>query len=129
MCEIVNFCSPNLIKPKKKSRNTTKCHNTFTFNRGKFQFDILLFILQKCYLHNSFTTNSRWQVVTDFKIDPRLISLLYPSIVAYLWFIVKILWHFIVFLNFFFGLVKFGEHKFTVLCTNFSCWVFVCLLL
>ena len=29
-CEIVNFCSTNLIKPKKKSRNTRKCHNIFT---------------------------------------------------------------------------------------------------
>ena len=26
----VNFCSPNLTKPKKKSRNITKCHNIFT---------------------------------------------------------------------------------------------------
>ena len=26
----VNICSPNLTKPKKKSRNTTKCHNIFT---------------------------------------------------------------------------------------------------
>ena len=28
--EIVNFCSPNLTKPKKNSRNTTKCYNIFT---------------------------------------------------------------------------------------------------
>ena len=26
----VNFCSPNLTKPKKKSKNTTNCHNIFT---------------------------------------------------------------------------------------------------
>ena len=30
MREILNFCSPNLTKPKKKSRNTMKCHNIFT---------------------------------------------------------------------------------------------------
>ena len=30
VCETVNFCAPNLTKPKKKSRNTTKCHNIFT---------------------------------------------------------------------------------------------------
>ena len=30
MHETVNFCSPNLTKPKKKFRNTTKCHNIFT---------------------------------------------------------------------------------------------------
>ena len=28
--EIVNFCSPKVANPKKKSRNTTKCHNNFT---------------------------------------------------------------------------------------------------
>ena len=47
--ETVNFCLPNLIKPKKKSRNITKCHNIFTipftFSYGKFQSNILLFIL------------------------------------------------------------------------------------
>ena len=26
----VNFCSPNLTKPKKNSRNITKCYNIFT---------------------------------------------------------------------------------------------------
>ena len=40
----------------------------------------------------SFITNSSWQVVTDLKIDPRLASLFYPSIVAYLWFVVKLMW-------------------------------------
>ena len=50
-------------------------HNAFIFSRGKFWFNILLFILYKCYLHNIFITNSRLQVVNDFKIDPRLISL------------------------------------------------------
>ena len=30
VCETVNFCSSNMTKPKKKSRNTTKCHNIFT---------------------------------------------------------------------------------------------------
>ena len=29
MLEILNFCSPNLTKPKKKSRNTIKCYNIF----------------------------------------------------------------------------------------------------
>ena len=29
MGETMNFGLPNLIKPKKKFRNTTKCHNTF----------------------------------------------------------------------------------------------------
>ena len=43
--ETVNFCTPNLTKLKKKSKNITKCHNTFIFNRGKFRSDILLFIL------------------------------------------------------------------------------------
>ena len=43
--ETVNLCLPNLTKPKKKSKNTTNCHNTFIFNCGKFRFDILLFIL------------------------------------------------------------------------------------
>ena len=28
--ETMNFCSPNLTKPKKKYRNTTKCYNIFT---------------------------------------------------------------------------------------------------
>ena len=45
----VNICSPNLTKPKKKSRNITKCHNIFTipftFSYGKFRSNILLFIL------------------------------------------------------------------------------------
>ena len=50
-------------------------HNAFIFSHGKFWFNILLFILYKCYLHNIFITNSRLQVVNDFKIDPRLISL------------------------------------------------------
>ena len=27
--ETVNFCTPNLTKPKKKSRNKVKCHNIF----------------------------------------------------------------------------------------------------
>ena len=30
LSETVNFCSPNLTKQRKKSRNTTKCHNIFT---------------------------------------------------------------------------------------------------
>ena len=29
MCEIVNFDLLNLTKPKKKFRNTMKCHNIF----------------------------------------------------------------------------------------------------
>ena len=29
VCEIINFGSPNLTKPKKKSRNIIKCHNIF----------------------------------------------------------------------------------------------------
>ena len=28
----MNFCSPNLTKPKKKSRNVTKYHNIFTIS-------------------------------------------------------------------------------------------------
>ena len=30
MREIVKFGSPKLTKPKKKFKNTTKCHNNFT---------------------------------------------------------------------------------------------------
>ena len=48
--------------------------------------------MDRCYLHNIFITNSKWQVVTDFKMDPRLISLFYPSIVTYLWLVVKLMW-------------------------------------
>ena len=32
VCETVNFCSPNLIILKKKSKNTTKYHNIFTIS-------------------------------------------------------------------------------------------------
>ena len=32
VCETVNFCSPNLILLKKKSKNTTKYHNIFTIS-------------------------------------------------------------------------------------------------
>ena len=42
--------------------------------------------------------------------------------------IVKMLWYFIVFLGFFFGLVKFSEPKFTVSDTIFFNWLFVCFL-
>ena len=66
-------------------------YNIVIFSRGKFRSDILLFILYKCYLHNIFITNSRWQVVTNFKIDPQLILLFYPSVVAYLWFVMKLM--------------------------------------
>ena len=44
-------------------------HNAI-FNYDKFQYDILLFILYKCYHHNFFITNSREQVVIGFKMDP-----------------------------------------------------------
>ena len=42
--------------------------------------------------------------------------------------IVKMLWYFVMFLGFFFGLVKFGEPKFTVSDTIFFNWLFVCFL-
>ena len=42
--------------------------------------------------------------------------------------IVKMLWYFVVFLDFFFGLVKFGETKFIVSDTIFFNWLFVCFL-
>jgi len=76
--ETVNFCSPNLTKSKKKSKNTTNCHNVFI---------ILLFSTVV-----SFITNSSWQVVIDFKINPWLTLLFYPLVVAYLWFFVKLMW-------------------------------------
>ena len=38
------------------------------------------------------------------------------------------LWYFIVFLGFFFGLVKFSEPKFTISDTIFFNWLFVCFL-
>ena len=34
-------------------------HNNFIFNRGRSRYDILLFILKKCYIHNIFTKNYR----------------------------------------------------------------------
>ena len=47
--ETVNFYLPNLTKPKKEVYEYNKLsqyfHNTFIFNRCKFQSDILLFIL------------------------------------------------------------------------------------
>ena len=63
---------------QKKSKNIANCHNVLTIPL----FSIVV----------SFITNSSWQVVTDLKINPRLTSLFYPSIVAYLWFVVKLMW-------------------------------------
>ena len=42
----INFGLSNLTKQKKKSRNTTKCHNIFSiffiFSYGRSQFDIII---------------------------------------------------------------------------------------
>ena len=83
MYEIMNFNSPNLIILKKKSKNTTKYHNIFTISsfsqyfHNIFVFRIrilaldiyfLNFIWEKCYIHNIFKTNSKWQVIIGFKL-------------------------------------------------------------
>ena len=57
--ETVNFGSQILTKPKKKSRNTTKYHNSFTISFisscGGFWPNILLFyFLHTQYFHNKF---------------------------------------------------------------------------
>ena len=57
----VNFGSPNLTKPKIEyiyiyiQQMLQHFHSNFIFSHGKSQYDILLFILKKCYLHNIFT--------------------------------------------------------------------------
>ena len=84
MREAVNFCSLNLTKPKKKSKNTTKCYNIFTISLFSAVVSFGLIYYYLFYKNAILITNSRWQVITDFKMDPRLISLFYPSIVAYL---------------------------------------------
>ena len=97
VCEIMNFDSPKLTKIKKKSRNTTKCHNIFTIPSFSAMVSpnmiFYYFILEKCYLHYIFTTNFRWQIVISIKLGPLLISLLYPSIISYhLEFAMKLSW-------------------------------------
>ena len=70
VCEIVNFGSPNLIILKKKVKEYNKIsqyfHNIFIF---RIRIDILFyFIWGKCYIHNIFRTNSKWQVIISFKL-------------------------------------------------------------
>ena len=43
--------------------------------------------------------------------------------------IVKMLWYFVIFLDFYFSIVKLAEPKFTVSYTIFLCCLFVCLFL
>ena len=43
--------------------------------------------------------------------------------------IVKMLWYFVIFLDFFFNIIRLGEPKFTVSHTIFLCFLFVCLFL
>ena len=81
------------LNHKKKSRNTTKCHNIFTISLYSAMVSFGLIYYYLFYRNAILITNSRWQVVTGFKMDPRLISLFYPSIVAYhIWFVVKLMW-------------------------------------
>ena len=92
MRETVNFCSLNLTKPKKKSKNTTKCYNIFTISLFSAEVSFSLIFYYLFYRNTIFIKNSRCQIVTDFKMDPWLVSLFYPSIVTYLWFVVKLMW-------------------------------------
>ena len=94
VCEIVIFGSPNLTILKKKSKNTTKYHNIFTIH-SFLGFELIFFYLiwEKCYIHNIFRTNSKWQVVIGFKLSLLLISLFYLSkIPCHIKFVVKLLW-------------------------------------
>ena len=69
VCETVNFGSPNLTILKKKFKNTTKFHNIFTISSflGS-EYIYFYFIWEKCYIHNIFKTNSKWQVIIGFKL-------------------------------------------------------------
>ena len=69
VCETVNFGSPNLTILKKKFKNTTKFHNIFTISSflGS-EYIFFYFIWEKCYIHNIFKTNSKWQVIIGFKL-------------------------------------------------------------
>ena len=95
--ETMNFGSLNLTKLKKKSKNTTKYHNIFTIPLF-LGSDMLFyyFILEKRYTHNIFTINSKWQVVSSFKLGPLLISLFYPLKIPYqVRLVVKLLWFYL----------------------------------
>ena len=69
VCEIVKFGSPNLTILKKKFKNTTKYHNIFTISSFLGSEYIYFYIIwEKCYIHNIFRTNSKWQVIIGFKV-------------------------------------------------------------
>ena len=92
----MNFDSLKLNK-KKICKNITKFHNIFTISLFSAMVGpgmiFYYFILEKCYLHNIFTTNFWWQIIIGFKSGSLLISNFYSSIIHFhLEFTIKLSW-------------------------------------